>query len=149
MHHYCHNITVNDLVEAFGDLYSRSNVHFTTPYDASTALYSMQGLSSNVASSRKLMALIATSMESVKVGYVVCCTLYTVYLCHITSHYVTIDTKHDSVYCTSHLIILSHPSLLLSPFLQHQLLSLKTIIVINNNHCQSTIRANMIPVISA
>ena len=60
---------MNDLVEAFGDLYSRSDVHFTTPYDASTALYSMQGLSSSVASSRRLMALISTSMESVKVQY--------------------------------------------------------------------------------
>ena len=34
---------VNELVEAFADLYERSDVHFGTPYDASTALYSMQG----------------------------------------------------------------------------------------------------------
>lgn len=45
-------------------------MHFTTPYDASTALYSMQGLSSSVASSRRLMALISTSMESVKVLHI-------------------------------------------------------------------------------
>ena len=39
-----HSLTlVNELVEAFADLYERSDVHFGTPYDASTALYSMQG----------------------------------------------------------------------------------------------------------
>jgi hypothetical protein len=37
---------VNELVEVFADLYERSDVHFATPYDASTALYSMQGESS-------------------------------------------------------------------------------------------------------
>lgn len=38
-------ISVNELVEAFAELYERSDVHFSTPYDASTALYSMQGRS--------------------------------------------------------------------------------------------------------
>jgi hypothetical protein len=61
---------VNELVDAFADLYERSNVRFISPYDASTALYSMQGLSSNVPSSRRLLSLIAASVESVKGKYV-------------------------------------------------------------------------------
>jgi hypothetical protein len=60
---------VNELVDAFADLYERSNVRFISPYDASTALYSMQGLSSNMPFSRRLLSLIATSSESVKGKY--------------------------------------------------------------------------------
>ena len=81
---------MNDLVEAFGDLYSRSDVHFTTPYDASTALYSMQGLSSSVASSRRFMALISTSMESVKVRYRIYRMLLYDTICNCLLPYITV-----------------------------------------------------------
>ena len=60
---------VNDLITAFGDLYERSDIHFTTSYDASTALYSMQDLSSSVPSSRRLMSLIASSISTVQGRY--------------------------------------------------------------------------------
>ena len=60
---------VNELISAFGDLYERSDIHFTTSYDASTALYSMQDLSSTVPSSRRLMSLIASSISTVQGRY--------------------------------------------------------------------------------
>jgi hypothetical protein len=37
-------LEVRDLVDALADLYGRSGVQFLSSYDASTALYSMQGI---------------------------------------------------------------------------------------------------------
>ena len=42
---YSSSSEVNEMVEAFADLFERSKVQFTNSYDMSTALNSMQGQS--------------------------------------------------------------------------------------------------------
>ena len=53
------------MVEAFADLFERSRVQFTNSYDMSTALNSMQGLSSNAPSTRRLMTLVTKALSTV------------------------------------------------------------------------------------
>jgi hypothetical protein len=60
---------VNEFIGVFADLLERSNVQFATSYDASTALYSMQGLSGAVPSNKRLLGLIAGSLNSVQGKY--------------------------------------------------------------------------------
>ena len=62
---YSSSSEVNEMVDAFADLFERSRVQFTSSYDMSTALNSMQGLSSNAPSTRRLMALVSKALSTV------------------------------------------------------------------------------------
>ena len=63
---YSSSREVVEMLDALSDLFERSKVTFTSPYDVASVLYSLQGMNSNSPSTRRMLRLLKTAMSSMK-----------------------------------------------------------------------------------